>query len=76
MKRIAVAVLMGVALMAGTAMAQEFKAGDKVKVEWKGAWYPAAVKSYNAAKKCWNIHYDNYSDSWDECVGKKRIKSN
>ena len=74
MKRIAVAVVMGIALMAGSAMAQEYKAGDKVQVNWKGSWYPAVVKSYNAAKKCWNIHYDNYSDSWDECVGKKRIK--
>ncbi len=54
--------------------AQEHKTGDKVQVSWKGAWHPARVKSYNEAKKCWNIHYDNYSDSWDECVGKKRIK--
>lgn len=59
---------------ANAAFAQEYKAGSKVQVSWKGSWYPATVKSYNEAKKCWNIHYDNYSDSWDECVGKKRIK--
>jgi hypothetical protein len=75
MKRIATVVLFGVALIASAACAQEYKVGDKIKVEWKGSWYPAVVKNYNAANKCWNIHYDNYSDSWDECVGKKRIKS-
>lgn len=74
MKKSAIAVLMGVVLMAGSVMAQDYKAGAKVQVNWKGQWYPAVVKNYNAAKKCWNIHYDNYSDSWDECVGKKRIK--
>lgn len=74
MKKIAIAALMGVVLMAGAAMAQEYKAGAKVQVSWNGKWYSAGVKSYNEAKKCWNIHYDGFSDSWDECVGKKRIK--
>lgn len=74
MKKIAIVVMMGVVLMAGSAVAKEYKAGDKVQVSWKGSWFSAVVKNYNEAKKCWNIHYDGYSDSWDECVGKKRIK--
>lgn len=73
-RKLAVIVAAMILGFAGLAMAQEYKAGDSVKVQWKGQWYPAKVKNYNAAKKCWNIHYDNYSDSWDECVGKKRIK--
>lgn len=74
MKKNTVAMLVSLTLLAGSAMAQEYKAGDKVQVHWKGAWYPAVIKNYNSAQKCWNIHYDNYSDAWDECVGKKRIK--
>lgn len=74
MKKSAIVVMMGVVLMAGSAVAKEYKTGDKVQVSWKASWYPAVVKNYNAAKKCWNIHYDGYSESWDECVGKKRIK--
>lgn len=74
MKKIGVAVLAGVVLMAGVALAEEFKAGDKVQVSRQGTWQAAIVKNYNEVKKCWNIHYDGYSDSWDECVGKKRIK--
>lgn len=74
MNKIVFAVLMSVALMAESAVAQEYKAGNKIQVNWNGSWYSAIVKSYNAAKKCWNIHYEGYSDSWDECVGKKRIK--
>lgn len=75
MKRVIMAALVGVTMIAGAVLAQDqHNAGDKVKVEWKGQWYPAVVKNYNAAKKCWNIHYDNYSESWDECVGNRRIK--
>lgn len=74
MKKISIAALMGVILMAGVALAQEYKVGAKVQVSRQGTWQPAIVKNYNEAKKCWNIHYEGYSDSWDECVGKKRIK--
>lgn len=74
MKKTAIAVLTGVVLMTGAALAQEYKAGARVLVSRQGTWQPAIVKNYNDAKKCWNIHYEGYSDSWDECVGKKRIK--
>ena len=52
-----------------------FPAGSKVSVQWKDKWYDAAVKSVDTAKSCWNIHYDGYEASWDECVGKDRIKA-
>lgn len=75
MKRvIQLGLFLGVMGSLSWAHAQDYKAGDKVKVLRKGEEYAATVKNYNAAKKCWNIHYDNTSDSWDECVGKKRIK--
>jgi hypothetical protein len=48
------------------------KVGDKVDVLWNGAYYKATVKQVNDTK--WFIHYDGYESSWDEWVGKDRIK--
>ena len=59
-----------VAGLAGSAQADD----EKIKVQWKGKWYPASVKSKDDAKKCWNIHYDGFEASWDECVGRDRIQ--
>lgn len=74
MKKMAILALVGMMFATGSAVAEEFKAGDKVQVSRQGTWQAAIVKNYNDAKKCWNVHYEGYSDSWDECVGKKRIK--
>lgn len=49
-----------------------FPVGAAVKVKWKGTWYPAHVKKSQADK--WYIHYDGYSNSWDEWVGRSRIR--
>ena len=49
--------------------------GAQIKVKWKGSWYDASVKSRNADKSCWNIHYDGYGANWDECVKAERIKA-
>lgn len=48
------------------------KSGDKIQVEWHGAWYPATVLEAGGGK--WKIHYDGYDNSWDEWVEAKRIK--
>ncbi len=48
------------------------KVGDKVDVLWNGKYYKATVKQVNDSK--WFIHYDGYESSWDEWVGKDRIK--
>ena len=58
----------------GAAAAHADDAGAKVKVKWKGTWYPATVKTKDEGKKCWNIHYDGFEASWDECVAADRIK--
>ncbi len=48
------------------------KVGDKVDVLWNGTYYKANVKKVADSK--WFIHYDGYESSWDEWVGKDRIK--
>jgi hypothetical protein len=55
------------------APAGDFKAGDKVQVEWKGKWWPAAVLEVKDGK--FKIHYDGYDASWDEWVTSNRIKA-
>ncbi len=47
--------------------------GAKVQVNWKGSWYPAAIKGAKDGK--FKIHYDGYADSWDEWVGTDRLKA-
>jgi len=42
------------------------------KVEWRGRWYDAKV--LQAEKDQWLIHYVDDDDSWDEWVGKERIR--
>jgi hypothetical protein len=41
-------------------------------VEWEGTWYDAKV--LKTEKDRWHIHYVGYENSWDEWVGKDRIK--
>ena len=43
-----------------------------VKVEWQGEWYPAVVLETKDGK--YRIHYVGYDSSWDEWVGKDRIR--
>lgn len=50
----------------------EFKVGDVVEVEWKGSWYKANVLEVKDGK--YKIHYEGYDASYDEEVGKERIR--
>jgi hypothetical protein len=43
-----------------------------VRVEWKGVWYPAVVLETKGGK--YRIHYEGFDSSWDEWVGKERIR--
>ena len=52
--------------------AAAFAVGDRVQVQWKGAWYPAKVLKVDGEK--FLIHYDGSSSSWDEWVAPSRIK--
>jgi hypothetical protein len=47
-------------------------AGKKVKVEWKGQWYEAEIRSASEGSYC--IHYTGYEASWDECVPAARVQ--
>lgn len=49
-----------------------YNVGDAVSVKWKGSWWPAHV--VQAGNNKWYIHYDGYSNSWDEWVGPGRIR--
>jgi hypothetical protein len=51
-----------------------FPAGTKVHVEWRGRWWPATVQEVVDEDR-WLIHYDDWSSSWDETVGRSRIVS-
>ncbi len=48
------------------------KAETKCEVEWAGKWYPAQVIAEEKGQ--WKIKYDGYSDTWNEWVGKERIR--
>jgi len=49
------------------------KKGDKVEVLWNSKWYSATVLDVPTTST-WKIHYVDYSDSFDEVVGKDRIR--
>ena len=49
-----------------------YPVGTAVQVNWKNKWWPAHVIA--VGKNSWKIHYDGYSNSWDEWVGPSRIR--
>ena len=51
----------------------DWKTGDSVDVEWKGAWYGAKVLEVKDGK--YKIHYDGYEASWDEWIGTSRMRA-
>ena len=76
MTRLLVVLVSLISLPATLAAAEEnsFPDGSTVKVKWKESWYDATIKSRDAGKACWNVHYAGYADSWDECVDASRIQ--
>lgn len=54
------------------AQAASYSVGQAVWVEWHGTWYKAKVIGFGSG--CTQIHYEGYNNSWDECVGPRRIK--
>lgn len=47
-------------------------ARDEVEVEWHGTWWPAVVMEKRGGR--WLVHYDDYSEDWDEVVSSERIR--
>lgn len=48
------------------------KVGDKVSVKKNGKYYKATIKQVKGSK--YYVDYDNYKSSWNEWVGKDRLK--
>jgi hypothetical protein len=49
------------------------KVGDRIDVEWKGAWKPATIIGI-VASGSYRVHYEGHDASWDEVIGEGRIK--
>jgi hypothetical protein len=47
-------------------------AKQEVDVKWRGTWFPAVILERRGAR--WLVHYDGYSDEWDELVPDERIR--
>jgi hypothetical protein len=50
-----------------------FRERDRVEVKWQSHWLPATVLKVDGDR--YFIHYERYSDRWDEWVGSDRIRS-
>lgn len=48
--------------------------GQKVQVYWKGNYYRATVLDVSAGRNRCYITYDGYDNSWDEWVGRNRLR--
>jgi hypothetical protein len=55
------------------AVAQTWNAGDRVQVQWKGAWYPATILEVSG--NGYRVHYQGYGSNWDEVVAPYRVKA-
>src|SRR5262245_37683241 len=49
-----------------------FKAGDRVRVKWRGSMYPATIVAVVAQDR-YLVHYDGYEAAWDETVSADRV---
>src|SRR4051812_35081131 len=59
-----------VMLIAGCRRAH--KVGDHVLVAWRGGDYPAVIVGIDGASR-FRVHYDGFSEDWDELVPGTRI---
>jgi len=47
--------------------------GDHILVDWRGAEYPAVIVGIEGPAK-FHVHYDGYSEDWDETIPATRIR--
>jgi hypothetical protein len=47
--------------------------GDHVLVDWRGAEYPAVIVALEGPEHL-VVHYDGYSNDWDEVIAASRIR--
>jgi hypothetical protein len=57
---------------AGAGAPSSWKAGDRVRVRWRGSVYAATVVSTPAPGKLL-VHYEGYGSEWDEEVLEERV---
>jgi hypothetical protein len=55
------------------ASATPYKAGDRVRVKWRGSKYLATIVAV-AAPDRYLVHYEGYETAWDETVNADRIE--
>lgn len=53
-------------------LAQTYKVGDAVSIEWKGKWYPGKI--LEVKNSGYKISYDGYGEDWYETVTTARLK--
>ena len=56
------------------AKTNQFKIGDRVKVDWHGHYYNAVVVGVVGPER-YRVHYEGYGNEWDENVGRDRIRA-
>lgn len=49
-----------------------YKAGDRVRVQWRGSTYAATIVAV-VGSDSYLVHYDGYEAAWDETVKVERI---
>jgi hypothetical protein len=49
-----------------------WKVGDQLEVQWKNSWYKATV--LEAKDNNCKIHYEGFTEKWDEWVGETRMR--
>lgn len=67
-------ILLGGILLVITSLFAQ-KESENVKVEYNGDWYSATVLKVNESEQKYYISFNGWGDSWDEWVGKDRIKN-
>ena len=50
------------------------RANEKIQIEHNGSWHEGTILKVNAAEGQYFVTYEGWSDSWNEWVGKERIK--
>jgi hypothetical protein len=61
------------AVLALTSCRRAHQVGDHVLVEWRGGDYPAVIVSIEGPSKL-HVHYDGFSDDWDEVIPATRVR--
>jgi hypothetical protein len=56
------------------AKTNQYKIGDRIKVEWHGHYYSALIVGIVGPER-YRVHYEGYGNEWDENVGRERLQS-